>query len=256
MNVTVTLDVRAFQMFMTDFERRQLPYATMLALNTTAADAQRGIKNRILSVFTVRSARSSQWLSNQVWFRQRDRATKARLSAFVTVGDRGDRVDYTKRSFLPAYESGFLRRSSFAIGGTRIKVFPKGSIAIPNRGANGRAEMPRELYPTMLGIQERRDIAGGMQYVKVGRGKKARTQQSGLKGKRRTFVVRHAGGGAGQVRQRVGPGKRDTILLFRIRTPRTVPPRHFFLETAQRIADQRMMINLRNGFAEAMRTAR
>ncbi|MFA6165400.1 MAG: hypothetical protein WC700_02205 [Gemmatimonadaceae bacterium] len=255
MNLTVTLDVRAFQAFMTDFERRQLPYATMLALNATAADAQRGIKNRILSVFTVRSGRSSQWLFNQVWFRRRDRATKAKLSALVTVGDSGDRQDYTKRSFLPAYESGFLRRSSFAIGGSRIKVFPKGSIAIPNRGANGRTEMPRELYPTMLGLQERRDIAGGMQYVKVGRGKKARMQQSGLKGKRRTFVVRHRDG-AGQVRQRVGPGKLDTILLFRIRTPRTVAPRHFFFETAQRIAEQRMLINLRNGFAEAMRTAR
>lgn len=256
MIVTCTMDVRAFSAFMTDVERRQLPFGAMLGLNATAEDAQRAIRNRLPSIFTVRSANSARWLSNQIRFDQRNRATKARLSALVTINNDASGSVY-RRSFLPGYEAGFLRRSSFAIGGSRIKVFPRGSIAIPFRGGNKRAEMPRALYPTMLGLQERRDIAGGLQYVKVGRGKRARKQASGLKGKHRTFVVRsNAGAGIGEVRQRVGPGKRDTILLFRIRPPRYVPPRHFFYETAQRISELRMLDNIRRGFAQAMRTAR
>lgn len=250
MIVTGTFNVKFFSAFMTDFEQRQMPYATMLALNWTAEDAQAAVVARIRQRgFTIRSAQSDQWLTNQVKFMRSDRATKRTPSALVKVDATGG--GSARSALLPMLEGGFLRRSSHIIGAGSI--FPVGSIAIPNRGRSPLKQIDRSLYPTMLGIQERTPIgrmsSDGKTRVN------GRLQKAGLKGKRRTFVVR-TGAGTGQVRQRIGSDKRATILLFRIRPPKVVPARHFFFETAQAIGEQRFLINLRRGFDEAMRTAR
>lgn len=249
MIVTTTLDVKAFSLYMTDVERRQLPYAVMLALNYTAEDVQEAVRNRIRRRgFTIRSAVSDQWLTNQVYFGRGNRATKTRLIAQVDVG----RKVGARAGLLAMLEEGFLRRSNRIVGSD--KVFPVGSIAIPNRGRSPLTQIDRSLYPSMLGIQERMG-PDGFQKVWVGKGKRRKQQFAGLKGRRRTFVVR-TGPGTGQVRQRIGSDKRATILLFRIRPPKPVGGRHFFFSTAQETAEKRFLVNLRKGFAEAMATAR
>jgi hypothetical protein len=192
---------------------------------------------------------SDAWLTRQIWFGRGDRATKARLSATITVRPQPGKG---RSSLLPLLEDGFLRRSQRLIGSERI--FSIGSIAIPNRGRNALRQIDRSLYPSMLGLQERLGPSG-LQKVKVRVGKKTREQYVGLKGKRRTFVVR-TGPNTGQVRQRIGSDKRATILLFRIRPPKPVTGRRFFYETAQLVAQDRFALNFRRGFAEAMATAR
>jgi len=249
MIVTATFDVKFFSAYMTDFELRQVPYATMLALNWTAEDAQAAVVSHIRQHgFTIRSAQSDQWLTNQVKLARSDRATKRSLSAFLKIGPG---TGASRSSLLPSIEGGFVRRSSHIIGSGSI--FPVGSIAIPNRGRNPLKQIDRSLYPTMLGIQERTPIGRMNSDAKTR--VNGRLQSLGLKGKRRTFVVR-TGAGTGQVRQRIGSDKKATILLFRIRPPKMVAARSFFFETAQATGEQRFLINLRRGFDEAMRTAR
>lgn len=254
MNLNATFDVTQFASFLTDLERRQLPFAAMLALNQTAIDAQDAIRGRIQQRgFTIRSAVSAEWLSRQIYFGRENRATKQNLTSRVTLDPiKGGGKNSGRSSLLPFYESGFLRRSNRIIGSDTI--FPVGSIAIPNRGRNQLKEIDRSLYPSMLGIQERLG-PNGYQKVKIGRGKKARSQFAGLKGKRRTFVVR-TGAGTGQVRQRIGSDKRATVLLFRIRPPKFVAPHPFFFEAGQHAAQRTFLPNLRSCFAQAMATAR
>jgi hypothetical protein len=251
MIVTATFDAKPFSLFLTDFERRQLPFATAVALNATADYAQQAVRQKMRRVFFMRSSASENWLLNQVRIPNHKRATKSRLAVTLDI-DPAQGGKAARSSLLPMLEGGFLRSSPRVIGSTDL--FARGSIAVPNR-ESPLSQIPRSLYPSSLGLQQRRDVDGNWQAVKVGRGARARQQWYGLKGKRRTFVVRTSAG-RGLVLQRTGPGKEQVRTLFLIRPPAFVRPRAFFFDTAQEEFKVRILDNLRFAFAQAMETAR
>lgn len=238
MNVEVRFNVDPLILELEDTRRRQLPFARALAINRTIEEAQVAIRQRMFQRgFTVRSAASARWLANSIKIRRDDRATKDNPVGRVRIespGKGGGRA-----GLLGFLEEGGTRFSQAAIGAGF--VFGASSVAIPQRRSPSE-QMPRSLYPTMVGLQERRRIEGGLSKVQ-------------LKGKRRVFAIR-TGFREGLILQRTGSGPRDTRVLFLIRPQIRVTGRQFFFPTAERVFRERFDVNLAGFMVHAMRTAR
>lgn len=237
-NISFSLNVDSLVHELTDTGKRQVPFAMALALNRTAEEMQVGIRREIpLHGITVRSAVSARFLANSIKITRADRASKSNLVARVRIeppGKGGGRA-----GLLGFLEGGGVRFSQFAIGSGA--TFGPGSVVIPMRQTPGES-VPRNLYPSQTGIQERRAIEGGK-------------TKGALRGKRGTFVIR-TGPQQGFVMQRMGKGRRDIHALFTIKPRINVPGRHFFFPPAERIARDRLMINFAGFMDHAMRTAR
>lgn len=238
MPFVVTLDTDALAAHLGDLRSRQLPFATALALNRTAEEGQAAVRQRIVQRgFVIRTAQSARFLMNSVKFARGDRATKERLSATVRLEPPGKGGG--RSGLLGFLEEGGVRFSQFAIGSGQ--VFGPSSVAIPLRRSPLEV-VPRNLYPTQTGLQERRGIDG-------------RLTAGRLRGKRRTFAVR-TGPGEGLVLQRTGKGKENVRALFVIKPQVRVTGRQFFGSTMERIATERLALNLQEFLAFAERTAR
>lgn len=234
---------------------KQFPFAASLAMNRSADYAMAAVKQGVRSVFIARVTNSPRWLANQVRIERQHRADKRKLSVTISINPmQGGKA--TKSSLLPLMEEGFLRSSPRPIGAT--SVFPQGTIAVPNRKGG---TIPRSLYPSSLGLQARQGIEGGYQNVWIkgrGRGRKRKLghmQTHGLKGNRRTFIVRTAAG-RGLVLQRYGKGKQSVRTLFLLRPPAHVRARAFFYANAQQEYAARIENEVQVALAQAMATAR
>lgn len=238
MNVSITFDVNALTAELRDTAKRQIPFAMAMALNRTVEEMQERIRQRMFQRgFTIRTASSARWLANSIKIRRDDRATKTNPVARVRIespGRGGGRA-----GLLGFLEGGGVRFSQYAIGsGT---VFGPSSVAVPLRQPDSQV-MPRNLYPSQTGLQERRAIDGGL-------------TAGSLKGKRRTFAIRTKPG-QGLILQRTGKGQRDTKVLFAIKPRVQVQGRDFFFPTAERTARERFEVNFAGFMAMAVRTAR
>lgn len=240
----VTLHTDPLVAHLGDLRSRQLPFATALALNRTAEEGQAAVRARIFQRgFIVRSAQSARFLARSVKFGRGDRATKDRLSATVRIEPPGRGGG--RSGLLGFLEEGGVRFSQFAIGSGQ--TFGPSSVAIPARGGKSPLKgpmdsHPRNLYPSMTGLQERRSISG-------------KFTKGALRGKRGTFAVR-TGPQEGLVLRRTGPGKKDVQTLFVIKPRARVEGRRFFGSTMERIAMERLALNLQEFLAFAERTAR
>lgn len=245
---TITIDMNPFIAQLQDERLRQVPYAIGQALNRTARDVQAAVRNAVTGRgFTVRTETSRRWLRNSIKIGPGDWASKRNHVAKIRIeppGKGGGRA-----GLLGFLEEGGVRFSQFAIG--QGIAFGPGSVPVPVRATPGTV-VPRSLYPSMTGLQERRDISGGL-------------TKGALRGKRRTFAIRTSTG-KGIVLQRFGrgkkgrraPGQRDpnTRVVFAI-TPRVrVAGRHFFFPTAERIVSARFEANMEAALQQAMSTAR
>jgi hypothetical protein len=237
-NLSISFDVDPLVKELADTRQRQMPYAVMMTLNRTAEEAQEAIRQRIFQRgFTVRSAITARFLANSIKFSRGDRATKTSAVARLRIEPPGKGGG--RSGLLGFLEEGGVRFSQFAIGNGA--TFGPGSVAVPVR-RTPTEQIPRNLYPSQTGLQERRSIEGGST---AGR----------LKGKRGTFAVRTKAG-EGIILQRTGPGKRDTRVLFVIKPRVRVEGRHFFFPTFERTVLARFEVNLLAFMGHAMRTAR
>lgn len=250
--ISISMNVDQVIANLDDLYKRQLPFALSKAINKTALDIQAAIRQRIFQRgFTVRSGQSATWLSNLIKINRGDFATKERMMARVSVGkgfSQGDRS-----TLLPFLEEGGIRTSRMQIG--TASLFAAGSVAIPLRHTPNES-IPRALYPSNLGLQDRRDVSGAI--TRAGRGKKSRPKaplNAQLKGSQRTFIVRTKAG-EGLIFQRIGSGKRDLRGLFTIKPSARVPGRQFFYSTALKTASAKLQPNFLDALALAMRTAR
>jgi hypothetical protein len=240
MSFVVVAHTEPASRFLDDLGRKQLPFATALALNATNADVQAGVRNVVTSgrTFVIRTDVSRKWLRNAIKIERGDRATKQNLRAAVTIRPPGKGGG--RSGLLGFLEEGGVRTSQFSIGSGQ--VFGPGSVVIPARRTPGEV-IPRGLYPSMTGLQERRAIDGSLS---AGR----------LKGKRKTFAIR-TGTQEGLVLQRVGrKGSRSTRVLFVIKPRVRVPGRHYLGPTGERVATLKFPDNLDRALDQALRTAR
>lgn len=234
----ITFDVDPLVKELADTRQRQMPYAVMMTLNRTAEEAQEAIRQRIFQRgFIIRSTLTRIFLTNSIKFSRGDRATKTSAVARLRIeppGKGGGRA-----GLLGFLEEGGVRFSQFAIGSG--EVFGPGSVTVPFR-RTPHEQIPRNLYPSQTGLQERRSIAGKFTHGR-------------LRGKRGTFAVRTRPG-EGLVLQRTGPAQRDTRVLFVIKPRVSVEGRHFFFPTFERTVMARFEVNLLAFMGHAMRTAR
>lgn len=224
---TITFDVGPMVRFLDDTRVRQMPFALSLALNATANDMQRAIRNRVEGGrgFTIRSNASRQFLLRQIRRnRGEDFATKRSLVARVRIQNKGT----GSASLLSLIDQGGLRTSRFAIDPsiTQAKDLP-----IPQR-ATPTAKISRTLYPGRLNLK--------------------RTGKA-LRGDRRTFVVKTATGDTLLLQRR---GKRVVRTLFVLQRSANMRARNFFAPAAESAAITRFDLNLQAGLRRALETAR
>jgi hypothetical protein len=120
--MSFSLDASDFLRVLDDLDRKQLPYATMLAVNATAQDVLKRVQDRMTVVFD----RPTRFTKNA--FQVMPRATKSRPEATV-----GERPSVGKRHYLKVQEAGGPRRqtaleglleSKIAYGGVLRSIIP------------------------------------------------------------------------------------------------------------------------------------
>jgi len=237
---------------LSDYGKRQVPFAMANALNRTGEDIALATRQRIYQRgFTIRSSKSAAFIAAAIPKPMgTNRATKQRLRVLAWVNDALGKS--SRYAVLPQMEEGATHVGTMALGGGRIPP----SVAVPFRATLGQGLIPRSMYPKALGLQERRAIAGGTYYS--GRGKKSRRQGRGrgsLQGQQRTFIVERASGSP-LVVQRTGRGDRATRVLFTLKRSVPIPARRFYFPTATATAQRQMPSNLAGFLDQALRTAR
>lgn len=139
--------VRGFE----DLARKQIPFATAVALTRTAKDAAEDVRNHLGDDFTLRSS----WVARGITISP---ATKTRLRAEVRSRDK----------FMALQET----------GGDRVPSTP-GRDAVPVTGSAARpskaAKSPRRVWPANLkrGYAVKRGSASTLIFARYGRGKKS-----------------------------------------------------------------------------------
>ncbi|HET7552182.1 MAG TPA: hypothetical protein VFK04_12900 [Gemmatimonadaceae bacterium] len=209
---------------LSDVEQRQLPFATSKALNQTALDFQRTMRESLPKKFTIRSGTTRRFLERMIKIEKFDRSNKHKLS--VTVGITGPgffpSVSDNRAAILARHEK----------GGT-FTAFP---FYLPAPGLRGATkEIPRRLYPSNLRLAPRRTPT---EYLPALR-----------QGKRRTFIIPGVG-----IFQRQSKDEIDSIWFFKERV--TIKPRLGFYDTATKTVEDRWAKNFADSLAFALRTAR
>lgn len=144
----ITVDIRGInevQRVLSNLAEKQIPYATMLALNETAFATREAIQREIKSVFD----RPTPWLVNQVTVRK---ATKQDLIAIVGTLE-GIKNQYGENAGFSRTSSGVYERilAPHIVGGKREQkrseqrlqragILPAGWIMVPGSG------MPLDAY--------------------------------------------------------------------------------------------------------------
>lgn len=219
--ITITLDPSDFTGELDDFARRQLPFATALALNSVGFDFQNAQQLGMDRRFTLRR---KAFIEQGIYFPRDQRADyrKGQMHATVSIEP--------KRDFLTKFQQGGWKR-------------PRSS---------SRLAVPAEARRTKAGIVAKSERIGELQIRLHGRGPKA-TVGRGLK---RTFSIRLPDG-RGYIFRRTGKGKRSDLRLLYIFRPRVpIPASLEFYETAEATARARFPDAFATAFARAMRTAK
>lgn len=230
--IEIVVDTDKATRFLTDVEKRQIPFATSLAINRTADEALAQAKRHAFSVFTFRDKRFPQFM-----FKHIERSNKNKLLARVGITG-------PKASILTRHEKGGLFTAS-----DPFKPFyiPTAELR-PTKGT----AIPRNMYPKALRLMERGAPSGTLPAM----GKMSRTGKPMFKGKRRTFTIPSPSGRPIGVFQRYGSGRRHIRMLWRYVDRLNVPPRLKFEETAAKVVNERFELNFDGFLQKALQTAR
>lgn len=219
--------------------RKQLRFATSVALNDTARDAQRAQRNQLGLAFHLRRR---EWAERNVKIRRDEFATSERLRVTVRMEAPGDRG---RSDVLAKFERPGTKRPE---RGTRL--------AVPLEAWKDRSRvLPQDRKPAAFRF---RHVSGPL-----------------YKGAARTFMLRLPGGRGG-IFQRVGgrkprrgerPGRDKSRVGIRGHDPNLrqlysftpkarIDGRLRFVETATRTAERRFASNFDRAFRTAIATAR
>lgn len=233
MTVAFRVDPTPASAFLADLFANQIPFATSLALNQTAKDAQNAIRARMRQQFTIRRA----WVAQGVTIPRFSDKNDTPIAVTIQLDP--------QRSFLAKFEGGGVKYGTAAM-----------PIAIPGKAI--RPEFvdlpPLALYPKNLGLVARHDVTG----VKNPRGRVTQRGVLEIQGKRRTFVLTTDmfGVQVPGVYQRTGPGKHDFQLLWAYKQAIPIPPKLGFVETARATIDARWGSRFNAAFTHAVETAK
>ena len=113
---------------LTTVQREQMPYATMLALNECAEEAQQYMRGEMQRDFD----RPTPFTVDATWIR---RATKERLTAEVLIKDVATKADAPVKWLAHEVYGGGRPLKRFEIALRRIGILPPGMMVVPGSGA-------------------------------------------------------------------------------------------------------------------------
>lgn len=224
------VDDQAVGRMLTNMEARQLPFATMMALNDTAKDALDLVQRQMDIVFD----RPKPFTRNafHVW-----RATKDNLTAEVK-----ERTSVGRKHFLKVQERGGARPQT---GLERSQLASYGLIAATVPAAKAK----RDAFGNWSAGERRQALAGIGTKGDSGSGKKR------VKRSRATYFIPEPDELSPGIWRHNPDGSLDKIALFTGSMP-TYRPRLQFAETAQKEAQAKFPAHFARRFREAFATAR
>jgi hypothetical protein len=224
---------------------KQVPFAGSIAINRTGEDILAEARTAMKSRFTIRNYGGREFLPDAKLVGSR-RATKARLYAFVGVGNPA-----AGPKTLQGRMHNIYSRQEYSGG---VAQAGRNDFAIPaDRVDNPGYQPPRKVYPTSLGLASRRSISGTWIDAtnKVKRRKDGYFILPRVNGSSKGYGIYHRDAGAR------GPGSRgDISAVWFLRPSIRRKPRPFFHATAQRVADLRWSVNMLGALEAAVRTAK
>jgi hypothetical protein len=227
--ISVQADIRGALESLRHFRRDQIPFATSLALNTTARDAQAALKREITRVFDS----PTKFVQNSPRITP---STKANLNASVFIGDS------VARSIRAQVRGGTRLQKPYE---TRLRhILPAGWVTVPGKGAkiDGNGNMNRTQLLQILRTIRGSKRSSGDYFVSTPE-QPARTDKGG----RLPYGIW----------QRVGRGRIKRIVNVLFFLPRAAYPERFrFFEIAEKTVRQKIAPNFRAAMARAMATAR
>lgn len=236
-----------------DLEKKQLPYATALALTRTAQDVKKDLEAEIARVFD----RPTPYTLNSLYVKP---ATKATLMAMVYLREFAGKGTPATKYMSPNIFGQDRNVKRFERALQRIGVLPAGQYVAPGEGADVDA----------WGNLSRGQIVQVLSYFQAfgEQGYKANMSTAGkerlLRGSRRKgtmgfsyFVARQGGHLKPGIYKRVGFSKGSAIkpIMMFVRKPAYRSIFRFY-EIAQKTIDRVWRQNFRSAFQEAVRTAR
>lgn len=234
MQISMRTDIKEATKGLDDVQRRQIPFATALALNRTGEEANAALRKHIIEKFTIRVPRLLD-LATPRQLKGPKRATKTRLRVVLDA-------ETGAAKLFRAYEKGDIKT-----GGINPLV------AIPTfwlRPHKSRVIPPR-LFPTNLGFQSKRNASGKL-YTAKGKAAKAGRQQ----GIFAILPTTHPNASPKQwgVYQRTGPGQ--VIKLWHFRGAVKRPAILEWEKTVGHVASTRFAPNFVGALSRALATAR
>ena len=256
--ISFQADIKKLRNEVDAIRERQIPFATVLALNEVAAEAQRQMRQRMESDFD----RPTPYTLSATWVR---RANKQNLRAEVLLKDESFKSAPATRWLAPEVEGGQrpLKRHEYAL--RRANVLPEGMFAVPGEGAQMDAfgNMSRGQIVQILSWFRAFHYSGyRMNMTDKGRARLAKGSSARAKRYRPPtsyFVV--SVGGRGKLKpgvyMRQGQAHDARILpvLRFVRRP-GYKPRLPFYQTVDVTARREFEGAFRRGMAQAMATAR
>lgn len=237
--------------------RKQIPYATSVAINRTAEEVLAEARRQIQGRFIVRAP---SFLLPPTQLPAKWKATKSRLSARVALGD-----DDGGRAGIGARRRAILDK--FEFGGPKEADDPDFPIAIPTRAIRPSPTtlVARALYPKNLRLAPRKQADGSTLAAKR-KGKVRglageilgvkKRKELGLQGIGGTFTMHDSNGKPLGVFQRTGAGFRGYRMIWAFRNRIPIPKRLTVYARAQQIVDTRFQANFDGALDLAIRTAR
>jgi hypothetical protein len=176
---------------LTDFQKRQVPFALASALNKVAKSRQQLLKQHIVGQLTIRNAAAKAQFGKVVQFRREDVADKkgpfvatlrvlgGNLKAQAPVLQRISSIVLRQEEKKPGLSQAVYRASGGRNAGMRMF---HGGFVLPAPGLRSATKgVPRKLYPSALGLTPQRRIEGGEQFnsqYKGGRTKRGKFRKN------------------------------------------------------------------------------
>lgn len=246
MKITIAIDTSLLTKN-TDLTLRQLAYAGVNAVNNTVRLVQKQMQSSVKSKFTIRQG--DFVLRQAAIIKPFASVGQARPFAVISVGQRD-------RLLLPQFETGGQRQP-----------FVGKNVAVPITGNPARpgfsSPVEAGLRMTALGLkpnlsnsqrQQRRSIIGGSrkETAQLRRNfTRSVAAQNVWEGNQRTYMIPGLG-----VFQRQGPGKRDTVLLYKFKSGVQLRPTLGFHTLTTEVGQSLLRDNLSIEIAKAMQHMR
>lgn len=258
-------DISSASKYLSDIQKRHIPFATARALTMTAEDARVKLTKEISTVFD----RPVPFTQKSIF---KKGATKAKLSAMVWVKDDGATKGTPAVKYLaPQIYGGKRNLKRFEKALQAIGILPPGMIAVPGKAAEKDAygNMSRGQIVRLLSYFQAFPQSGYRANI-TDRGKARLAKGNQAKGVRGVDYfalgrqtgklspgiykrIKYTGGDALKVSHLQKGGAKPVVLFVREATYRK---RWRFFETSKRVSEARFPARFEQALANALATAR